>query len=175
MFYRLISIFTIFLSFSIANDDIKNINSFKAEFTQIITSATNDKIDYKGEVFIKNDGKILWKYKTPITKNVYVLNDYAIVDEPELEQAIYTSLENEVNIIKLLNEAQKINEKEYLSKIDGIDYLIEVANGKIDKINYKDNLDNKIVINFSKIIQNEQLDDKLFKFVAPSYYDIIRK
>lgn len=49
----------------------------------------------------------MWKYKTPVVKNVYIENNMAIVDEPELEQAIFTTLENEINILKLLKEAKK--------------------------------------------------------------------
>ena len=33
---------------------------------------------------------------------MYINNDYAIVDEPELEQAIYTKLDSEINIIKTI-------------------------------------------------------------------------
>ena len=67
MFYRLIFTLFIFSSFSFSSSDI---------------------ITYQGEVFIKNSGQILWKYKTPVVKNVYIDNNMAIVDEPELEQAI---------------------------------------------------------------------------------------
>lgn len=175
MFYKLLTVVLIFLSSLNAIEDIKNIKSFKADFVQVITSSNNNKINYKGEVYIKNDGKILWKYKKPIVKNVYILKDYAIVDEPELEQAIFTTLENEINIIKLLNEAKKINDKEFMSRIDNVDYIIELTNNKIDKINYKDKLDNKIEIKFSSVVQNEQLNDEIFKFTAPDFYDIIRK
>ncbi|MFX4155806.1 outer-membrane lipoprotein carrier protein LolA, partial [Aliarcobacter butzleri] len=76
---------------------------------QTITSNSSDVILYKGQVFIKSSGKILWKYKTPVEKNVYIDNNSAIVDEPELEQAIFTKLENEINIIQLLKDAKKID------------------------------------------------------------------
>lgn len=175
MFYRFLIVTVLFFSSLSALEDIKDLKSFNANFSQIITSPTNTKIIYDGEVFIKNDGKILWKYKTPVIKNVYVFKDYAIVDEPELEQAIYTSLENEINIIKLLNDAKKINDKEYISKIDGINYEIDILNGKISQIKYSDKLDNKVSINFTSVVQNELIDDKLFKFTVPDNYDIIKK
>lgn len=175
MFYKFLFTALVVITSLNAMEDIKNLKSFKADFSQQITSSSGNIIDYTGVVFIKSDGKILWKYKTPIIKNVYVLNNYAIVDEPELEQAIYTQLENEINIIQLLNESQKINENSYIAKIDDIDYLIQTNKKQIENIKYKDKLDNSVVIVFNNVLQNKSIEDDLFNFTAPEYYDIIRK
>ena len=83
--------------------------------------------------FYKSSGQILWKYKTPVVKNVYIENNMAIVDEPELEQAIFTTLENEINILKLLKEAKKIDNNNYVSTIDGTKYQISMSSNKIKK------------------------------------------
>ena len=109
MFYKLIFTLFIFSSFSFSSSDIQNLKSFQSKFTQTITSSSSDIITYQGEVFIKNSGQILWKYKTPVVKNVYIDNNMAIVDEPELEQAIFTTLENEINFLLLLFAAIKID------------------------------------------------------------------
>lgn len=175
MFYKLLFVFLAIFSSLNAIEDIKNLRSFKADFSQIIDSSNGNKINYTGEVYIKDDGKILWKYKTPIIKNVYILKDYAIVDEPELEQAIITNLESEINIIELLNKSNKIDEKTYVSKIEDVDYLIGLENNKIHTIKYKDKLDNKVIITFNDSIENTNLSEEIFKFSAPDYYDIIRK
>ena len=175
MFYK-IGLFLIgFTLISNASINIEKLDTFKSNFTQSIKSTTGKTIEYKGAVFIKKDGKILWKYKTPIIKNVYVLNSFAIIDEPELEQAIYTTLENEINIIELIKGSQKIDETTYLASIDEIDYMIFTENGKIDSISYTDKLDNKVLISFLKVKQNQNIDDDVFKFDIPDYYDIIRK
>ena len=174
MFYKMIFASIVFFIAINAPADIKNLESFKANFTQSIKSINDKIIEYKGEVFIKNSGKILWKYKTPIEKNVYILSDFAIIDEPELEQAIYTQLQSEINIIKLLNTSKKINENTYLANIDDIDYLIEVSS-QIKLIKYKDKLDNNVEIKFQNQITNENIQDDIFKFTAPEHYDIIRK
>ena len=107
MFYKIIISSTLFCLSCFGANDIKNLDSFKANFSQIITSTSDNIIEYKGEVFIKKSGKILWKYKTPVEKNVYINDNFAVVDEPELEQAIFTELESEINIIKLLNSSKK--------------------------------------------------------------------
>ncbi len=175
MFYKLVFVFILSISAVNAVENIKDLKSFKANFSQTIKSTNGNKINYEGEVYIKDDGKILWKYKTPIIKNVYILKDYAIVDEPELEQAIFTQLQNEINVIKLLNNSKKINETSYVSKIDDIDYLIEFKKSKINTISYKDKLDNNVVISFNNTVENSDINEQLFKFTAPDYYDIIRK
>jgi len=175
MFYKLVFAISMLVSFAFATNEIKNLKSFQAKFTQTITSNSNDIIEYKGEVFIKNSGKILWKYKTPIEKNVYINNNSIIIDEPDLEQAIFTQLENEINIMQIFKDAKKISNDTYSSIIDGIQYLIFTKNSKVEKISYKDILENSIEINFFNIIQNENIEDNIFVFNAPSNYDLIRK
>ncbi len=177
MFYKLIIASTLFCVSCIASNDIRDLDSFKADFSQTITSGSDNKIEYKGQVFIKKSGKILWKYKTPVVKNVYINNNFAIVDEPELEQAIYTQLEDEINIIKLLNSSKKINENSYLTKIDDIDYLIKTSqeDNKINYIKYKDKLENDVEIKFNTVTQNGEISDDIFKFTVPEHYDVIRK
>ncbi len=177
MFYKLIIASTLFCISSIASNDIRNLDSFKANFAQTITSNSENKIEYKGEVFIKKSGKILWKYKTPVVKNVYINNDFAIVDEPELEQAIFTQLESEINIIKLLNSSKKVNDNSYITNIEEVDYLIKTSpsDDKINYIKYKDKLENDVEIKFSNVVQNGDISDEIFKFVVPENYDVIRK
>ncbi|WP_198306386.1 LolA-like outer membrane lipoprotein chaperone [Arcobacter vandammei] len=175
MFYRVFFVLSfLVLSFLNAND-IKNLDSFFGNFKQTITSDSKSVIEYNGKVFIKKSGKILWQYETPIKKNVYIDNTMAIVDEPELEQAIFTKLDNEINIIKLLNEAKKVDNENYISTINGIKYSIKVKENKISKITYKDELDNLVDINFLNIVQNGEISDEIFKFIVPSNYDVIRK
>ncbi len=177
MFYKLMLASMLFCVSAIASNDIRDLDSFKASFVQVITSNSQNKIEYKGEVFIKKSGKILWKYKTPVVKNVYINNDFAIVDEPELEQAIYTQLESEINIIKLLNGSKKVNENSYTTNIDDVDYLIKTSkdDNKISYIKYKDKLENDVEIKFTNVAQNGEIQDEIFKFVVPSNYDVIRK
>ena len=177
MFYKLIFTLFIFSSFCFSSNDIQNLKSFQSKFTQTITSSSSDIITYQGEVFIKSSGQILWKYKTPVVKNVYINDSFAVVDEPELEQAIFTQLESEINIIKLLNSSQKVDNNSYTTNIDDTDYMIKTSKSddKIEFINYKDKLENKVEIKFSNVVQNGEISDDIFKFTVPEHYDIIRK
>lgn len=168
-------IFLLLVSVNIfASSNLENIKSYEAEFIQKITNVSGKTIDYKGEVFIKNSGKVLWKYATPVIKNVYLIDDLAIIDEPELEQAIYTRLEKSIDIIKLIKNAKKIDNKTYEATLYEVKYKISVDDSVIKAISYSDELENKIVISFEKIKQNQKIDDKIFVFFPPNYYDIIR-
>ena len=175
MFYKKVLIFLAFSLFAYSSSDIKNLESFYGNFKQEITSSSKNVIEYKGKVFIKKNGKILWKYETPVIKNVYIDNSMAIVDEPDLEQAIFTQLQSEINIIKLLNDAKKVDNETLTSTIEDIKYTIKSKDNKIEKILYKDTLDNSVEIFFSNVVQNESISDDIFKFIIPSHSDVIRK
>jgi len=175
MFYRVIFICVLFLSNSLLANVLENIKSFEASFVQTIINSSNKKIEYKGVLYIKEPSKILWKYQEPIIKNVFVINNFAIVDEPELEQAIFTSLDSEINLLKLIKTAKKVDKTKYITKINNVDYTLYVLKDKIAKIEYKDELENRVTILFGNVKQNIEISDEIFKFSPPEHYDIIRK
>lgn len=176
MFYRvtlLLLLSTIFLQASIK--EFQNLKTLQSKFIQTITSSSNTKIDYKGELFIKNSGKILWSYQEPVRKDVFVNGSEVIINEPDLEQAIITKLDKEIDMLKMLNEAKKIDENIYSSKIDNTEYKIVLKNGKIDKILYKDEIENSVEIKFIDTILDVEISDSKFIFNIPLGYDLIRK
>ena len=155
--------------------DLKSIKTFKANFIQEVTNQSSKTIFYEGVVFIKNDGFVLWRYKTPIVKNVFVLKSVVVIDEPELEQVIYSRLQKEINILQILSDSKKVEESLYLAKINERDYFITIDDGKIKSLSFKDELDNSIKIDFTNIEQNIQLEQEIFRFIPPEHYDIIKK
>lgn len=165
MFYRLVFlIMFFFISFSWANI-LKEIKTFDANFEQKIINPSQKEILYKGHLLIKEPHYILWQYKEPVIKNVYIINSFAIIDEPELEQAIFSRLQNEIDILELIKTAKKIDENRYLAKIYDVDYTLTTKDNKIEKIEYKDALENSVIIVFSNVIQNKEIDDEIFKFL----------
>jgi len=142
-----------------------SIKTYKATFLQTVTSPSGKVIKYNGTIDIKQPNKMLWSYKTPIEKYVYMNNLKIIIDEPELEQAIYTTLTNEINLIEFLNEPDLVDEK----------YKLKFKNEKLTSITYIDDLENTIKVSFSNIKINQTIADQLFQFIAPLEYDIIRK
>ncbi len=175
MVYRNLLLVLLFASNIFGATKLEDLKSLKANFIQTIISQSNKTIEYKGELFIKNSGKVLWKYQTPIIKNVYVINNVVIVDEPELEQVIYTTLEKNIDMLKLLKEAKKIDKNKYLATLYEVEYLIQMNENKISSLSYKDELENKIVITFLKSEENIEIKDEIFQFLPPKYYDIIEK
>ncbi len=175
MFYKLIFSTMFFLSISADANVFSNIKSFQASFEQTITNTSKTAIKYEGEIYIKDNTKILWKYKAPVIKNVYIIENVAIIDEPELEQAIYTSLDKEINLFNILQKAKRITDNTYEASLNNINYTITLAKESISSIAYKDELENQVLITFNKVIQNQSIDAELFKFLPPVSYDIIRK
>lgn len=175
MFYRIIFIFTFFLSFNAFANELQNIKSFQAQFEQVIINSSDKKITYTGDVFIKKEGKILWQYKEPIVKNVYVIKNIAIIDEPELEQAIYTQLQNDMNLINLIKNATKKSDNVYVTQLQNTQYELFFENNNLNKISYMDQLENRVTIYFKNIKQNANISNELFQFFPPDYYDVIRQ
>ena len=175
MVYKGLFILILSISSMFGAIDFDKLKSFRADFTQIITNESQKTIEYKGKVFIKNSGKVLWKYETPILKNVYVLDKIAIIDEPELEQAIYTTLENSIDMIKLLKNSKKIEENKYQTELYNTVYTINIKKNIIDSLSYMDELENRVSIIFDNAEQNIEINDEIFNFLAPDYYDIIKK
>jgi outer membrane lipoprotein carrier protein len=151
------------------------IEPFKADFIQTVTNTSNKSVKYKGNIYINGDDDILWRYKTPTIKNIYINKDKLVIEEPELEQAIFTSLKDKLNLTLLLLNAKLIKDNRYSATVYGVDYLIVLNNNKIRQIRYKDNLDNTIVISFFSIENNPIYEDDFFVFKAKDYYDIIIK
>jgi outer membrane lipoprotein carrier protein len=152
----------IFFIFSLS---FAKINTFEANFIQSIISPQNKTIKYLGKVYIKHPSSMLWQYKTPIVKNVYMNNKSIVVDEPQLEQAIYTTLTNEINLINFLNNPKLVDKK----------YKLFFKKNLISAIAYNDEMGNNINIKFVKILTNKNIPDQLFQFIAPLQYDVIRK
>lgn len=175
MFYKKVFLLFIMSAISLFANDLLKIKSFEAKFEQSIKSDTSNSIEYFGKIYIKEPAKILWKYEKPIIKNVYVIANIAIVDEPDLEQAIYTRLENNINVLKILRNAKKVSNNLYNTTLNNVEYKLHVKNNIIKQIDYVDELENKVSIKFSDIKVNDEIANDTFQFIAPDYYDIIKK
>ena len=161
----------IFISTGFAN--IFDIQNLKADFTQTIKNNSSNTISYKGNI-VFNKKNILWHYDEPI-KNVYITNSKIIIDEPELEQAIISKIDEELNLLNILKESRKIDDTTYENTINNIIYTIKINNNNLQSILYKDELDNDVSIEFLNVKTNIFINKDIFVFNPPSYYDIIRK
>lgn len=156
--------------------DLKMIDSIKADFIQIITENNKKTITYEGVMLAKAPYYALWEYVKPVLKKVYVIEDSVVVIEPDLEQAIFTKIEGNIDFIALLKSAKKEPNGKYKAKVLDQEYLISTNKDGIPvKIEFTDKLENKIEITLS----NQQIDtipDKSpFLYEIPQGYDIIRE
>ena len=152
-----------------------NIQSYKANFEQIITNKNHQKIKYFGKIYMKHIDtlKIFWDYQKPIIKQVYIIDKKVIIIEPDLEQVILTKLNQNFNLIDILNNAKKITKNKYQATIANTIYTIIFNNNQLLSIAYKDELDNQISIIFFNSKQNIHIDNKIFNYKIPKYFDIL--
>jgi outer membrane lipoprotein carrier protein len=95
-----------------------------------------------------------------VAKKIYFNNTHVLIIEPELEQAIITTLESTPNIAQLLQDAKEIAPNKYVTKFMETTYTIFAHKDSIDKVVYRDKLDNAVEINFSNQTTNLFLDEE---------------
>ena len=98
-----------------------------------------------------------------------------VIIEPELEQAIVTNLENTPNIAHLITTAQEIAKNTYATTFMETTYTIYASPSSIEKVSYRDKLDNAVEILFRAQSTNLFLDDSLFEADIPLGFDLIRQ
>jgi len=158
-----------------AQASIKNIQYFEANFTQNIVDDENKTITYKGHIKAAKPQYALWQYKSPVNKQVYILPHKIVIVEPELEQAIIKKIGDNFDFFSLIKNAKKIDNKHYLANFRGKNYLITINNGILISISYKDELDNKITINFTNTKIDKKIEEKSFIPQIPEDYDLIKE
>lgn len=168
-------LFIILLNLSLFAFSIEKLDTFQADFVQSIVNQSGKKIQYSGKVFIKKPLKILWRYNDPISKDVFLINNHVTIIEPDLEQAIFSTLKNEINILQILQHGKRVGENQFESIIYNKPYQFFIEDDKLTTIKYKDDVDNQVMITFSNIVQNKMIKDSIYKFSIPDEYDIIRK
>ncbi|MDR2789998.1 MAG: LolA-like outer membrane lipoprotein chaperone [Campylobacteraceae bacterium] len=174
-FFTLLLLFTLF-----SNADDNALKSISSDFIQTIKSVENDTIKYSGSFQAMNEGDnnfALWNYKTPIVKTIYFINNDVIILEPDLEQAVITSVAEMPDISQILSEAVKTNKltnKAVTTNIQDINYTISFQNGTPIKIAYTDALDNKIEILLRNTLLNINIDKLTFRVNIPPNYDVVR-
>ncbi len=154
---------------------IETFRTIQSDFTQKVTNDQNKTITYEGQFYATQDKKALWIYEKPVAKKIYFNGNKVVILEPELEQAIITTLENTPNIALLLQDAKEIAPNQYSTEYRETTYTIYVSQQTIDRITYHDKLDNSVEIHFNNQSTNLFLDDTLFQIEIPKGYDILRE
>ena len=168
------SVFLIYLFATSLFAGFLDINSFHADFKQIVTNEDNKTLVYTGMLQAKKPQSALWLYKNPIQKSIYIQENRVIVIEPELEQVIIKNIPDNFDFFHILHNAKQINQNTYIATISSKEYTIHLTKGIISSINYSDDFGNSVQILFSKQAQNIKIQDSLFQPIIPSEYDIIQ-
>ncbi|AJC86034.1 LolA-like outer membrane lipoprotein chaperone [Campylobacter sp. RM16704] len=165
--------FIFFILFSI-NIFAFNINfeNFSSDFEQKVSNNSLS-LSYKGN-FIITKNKAFWNYIKPNNKQIYINNKEIVIIEHELEQAIYTQLQNLPNLQEIFKQAKKTSQENYEARYENIIYNIKIENDKLENISYKDELENSIVIYFYNQKFNQNINNEIFIPKIPSHYDIIQ-
>ncbi len=156
--------------------NIYNLSSLESNFRQSITNDQNAKIVYYGKMYAKRENnQALWKYTSPINKNIYYKSGQLIIIEPELEQVIYAKMDKVPNILTILDNAIQIGENRLQTSFNNIKYNITMNGNKIEKIEYKDEMENRVRIVFTNENVNHEIDNSTFNFTIPEDYDILEQ
>ena len=65
--------------FTMAISSALDINSFEADFNQVITDDKGKKLSYSGHIVASKPQYALWSYKEPVKKDVYITPRYVTV------------------------------------------------------------------------------------------------
>jgi len=154
----------------------ESLQSFEANFVQTITDETGKVLTYKGKMHTKRPNFVLWDYTYPprAAKKLYMDEKRAVLVQPMLEQATISNIRSGMNFFEILTSAKRIDETHFKARYQKIDFLLKEENGVIISLSYEDELENKILIVFSKQRQNRLIEDSLFVPKVPIDFDIIR-
>lgn len=149
--------------------EFKNLSS---DFIQEVKSS-NSTLKYKGN-FIITQNKALWNYTFPNNKQIYINNKEIAIIEHDLEQVIFTSIENLPNLKEIFKNAKKLDNNNYIATYNNIKYEIKINNDMPENIKYKDELNNFVQINFFNQKFNQNINEKIFIPNFPSHFDIVQ-
>lgn len=176
MFYlkKLVAFF-LFATLCLHANSFQSLTSFEANFTQTIINPSGTKAVYKGALYIQEPNKITWEYKDPFEKYIYIKKYTVTIIEPDLEQVIVSNLQKEINVIELLKSAVQTSSNSFVSNYNNVEYKLLLQNKLLHQISYEDELENNVTISFENVKENQKIDENVFKFFIPDYYDIIKK
>ena len=152
----------------------ESIQSFSADFEQTITDENGQQVVYKGHIWAERPSSAHWQYKEPVVKEIYITGMEVIVIEPEMEQAIIRTLNEEINFFTILSNTKQIDANLYNAVYNSQEFAINVNSGLPSTISYSDTFDNKVEIRFFGGTKNISMDAGRFEAEIPASFDIVR-
>ncbi|OPA79875.1 hypothetical protein BFG05_01895 [Campylobacter pinnipediorum subsp. pinnipediorum] len=151
---------------------VLDFTTLQSDFTQTLNS-NDKKANYSGKFYIKNNNEALWIYKKPNPKKIYFTNSKIIMIEDELEQAIISNFNENINLSEILLNAKKITDSLYEADFQDTKYKITIKENLPFNISYEDKLGNKIDITLSNVVKDKEISQDILTPKIPNGYDII--
>jgi len=150
------------------------LDSFKANFTQTVTNDKGNELKYKGTIIASKPQNMLWSYSFPAKKDIIIHNHRVTVIEYDIEQVQIRNIHGDFDFFKILKKSKKIAPNTYVAHFNDIEYTLKFRSDEIYSISYLDELENKILITFTKQELNNKIDKNIFIPIIPTDFDIIR-
>jgi len=164
------------VSSSLISAELANLKTISTNFTQLITNNSHNTIKYLGKMYAKKQNNLaLWIYMRPIEKKIYYRDGNIVILEPDLEQATFAKLNKVPNIITILKNAKKVSSNKLIATFNKTKYSITTNKNIVKSISYKDEMQNRVTINFSNMKVNKNIDDNLFIYEIPAGYDVLKQ
>lgn len=151
--------------------------TFKANFSQNVTSPQKKVIHYSGKVRFSNHKNFKWTYVKPSKKEVCTDGTEILIVDHDLEQVSAYYVSEDLDITKVLSKAQLHTKNIYVAKHKGVSYTIQLdAKKRLHSLAYFDALDNKVQILFTRMQYGSgQFSKKSMTCNYPGSYDMIRR
>lgn len=149
------------------------VKTFSADFNQTITDDTNQTIVYRGHVDAARPKNARWDYTEPVIKQVFVNDHTVTIIEPELEQIIIKTIDEDVDLFNILKRAKPIVDNTFLAEYKEQKFYLTMDGDVLVEISYRDTFENRVRLQFYHQNINHIIDQILFEPKAPSYYDVL--
>jgi len=164
---------SLLLFYTLSFASLDSIVSLDSDFTQTVTDDKNNTLVYKGHVLAKKPQYALWKYTSPVQKEIYIALSKVTIIEPALEQVIIKNIESNFNFFNMIQNSKRVKEGLYIAIYKDVKYTIIQNATFIESISYTDELENRVKILFTNQEQNRKINETLFTPSLPSHYDIV--
>ena len=195
---KFIILFFLSLSVYAENNKLEKIlvklNSFNADFTQIVKDSTDQLIDESvGRVMFMKPNYFRWEYKAPSENEIISDGEFLYLYDQDLKQVIVSKLDKQISMspamllvtdnvhkffnTKLISNSSNIKKYEATPKdLERAFFKQVIFNFNLDRLNEMkviDNFDNETIIQFFKVIQNQDINEGKFLFNYPDDIDVI--
>jgi len=161
---------------SLISAELTNLKTISSNFTQLISNSSHNTIKYNGKMYAKKENNLaLWIYTSPVEKKIYYRDGNIVILEPDLEQVTFAKLNKVPNIISILKRAKKISKNKLVATFNKTKYTITTNKNTVKKIQYKDEMQNRVTINFYNTKVNHNISDRVFIYEIPAGYDVLKQ